>query len=108
MYRVRVIYTIANSLQRTKAETQEGRKKRGIDTRDPIPRLTHLPPPTPTHPRSAMTSDQPRPKFKLPNLFDNLALIEPEPEPEPEFVMDAIDPGPRIPPGKFMVEFGGD
>jgi hypothetical protein len=27
MYRVQIIYTIANSLQRTKADTQEGRKK---------------------------------------------------------------------------------
>lgn len=46
--------------------------------------------------------DHPRPKFKLPNLFDNLALTEPEP------VADAVDAETGASPGTFAVELGGE
>lgn len=46
--------------------------------------------------------DQLRPKLKLPNLVDSLALMEPEP------VADAMDAEPGAFPVKFAVELGGD
>jgi hypothetical protein len=45
---------------------------------------------------------QPRPKLKLPSLFDNLALIDPDP------VTDATDTEPVAFPGKIADEFGGE
>lgn len=43
-----------------------------------------------------------RPKLKLPNLFENLVLMDPEP------VTDAMDAEPGAFPGKFAFEIGGE
>lgn len=91
--------------ERTGTDSQKRQKRsreRGMNlgTRDPVPRVTD---PLPLRPRpTTATDDQPRPKLKLPNLFDNLALMEPEP------AADVVDAEPGASPGKFAVEFGGE
>ena len=81
----------------------KGEEGRDPDVRDPRLRSTRSLPPSQTSVgRTATTSDQPRPKLKLPNLFDNLALMEPEP------VTDAIDTEPGASPAKCAFELGGD
>ena len=114
--KIRISYTIVNRREKVCSKNQDretqgrekkkfGRKRDGWVLASPLPRLTHPLPPQPRRLRPAaraLRSHQPRPKFKLPNLFDNLFLMDPEP------FADSTDAEPGTFPGKFAAEFGGE